>query len=45
MNCDLRVATTTLPEGQETGFLVADYSAGLEIICGALEVEENVKLW
>jgi hypothetical protein len=44
-NCDLRVATTTLPGGQETGSLVADDSAGLEIICGALEVEENVKLY
>jgi hypothetical protein len=44
-NCDLRVMTTTLPGGQETGFLVADDSVGLEIICGALEVEENVKLY
>jgi hypothetical protein len=43
--CDLRVTTTTLPGSQETGFLVADDSAGLEIICGALEVEENVKLY
>src|SRR5262245_57306874 len=43
-NCDLRVTTTILPGGQETGFLVADDSAGLEIICGALEVAENVKL-
>jgi hypothetical protein len=45
MNCDLRVTTTTLPGSQETGFLVADDSVGLEIICGALEVEENLKLW
>lgn len=44
-NCDLRVTTTTLPGGQETGFLVADDLAGVEIICGALEVKENVKLW
>jgi hypothetical protein len=44
MNCDLRVTTTTLPGGQETGFLVADDSAGVEIICGALSVRENVKL-
>jgi hypothetical protein len=44
-NCDLRVTTTTLSDGKETGFLVADDSAGLEIICGALEMEENVKLW
>jgi len=44
MNCDLRVTTTTLPGGQETGFLVADDLAGVEIICGALEVKENVKL-
>ena len=44
MNCDLRVRTTTLPGGQETGFLVADDLAGVEIICGALEVKENVKL-
>jgi hypothetical protein len=43
-NCDLRVTTTTLPGGQETGFLVADDSVGLEIICGALSVRENVKL-
>jgi hypothetical protein len=44
-NCDLRVTTTTLPGGQETGFLVADDSADIEIICGALEVEEKEKLW
>jgi hypothetical protein len=44
VNCDLRVTRTTLPGGQETGFLVADDSAGVEIICGALEVKENVKL-
>jgi hypothetical protein len=44
-NCDLRVTTTTLPGSHETGFLVADDSAGLEIICGALKVEENVELW
>jgi len=43
--CDLRVTTTTLPGSQETGFLVADDSAGLEIICVGLEVEENVKLY
>jgi hypothetical protein len=44
MNCDLRVTTTTLPGGQEAGFLVADDLAGVEIICGALSVRENVKL-
>jgi hypothetical protein len=44
-NCDLRVTMTTLPGDQETGFLVADDSAGVEIICGALEVAENVKLY
>src|SRR5262245_59192013 len=44
-NCDLRVTTTILPGGQETGFLVADDSAGLEIICGALEVAEKVELY
>src|SRR5262245_31476053 len=44
-NCDLRVTTTILPGGQETGFLVEDDLVGLEIICGALEVAENVKLY
>jgi len=44
MKCDLRVTTTILPGGQEIGFLVADDSAGVEIISGALEVAENVKL-
>ena len=41
-NCDLRV--TTLPGSRDARFLVADDSAGVEIICGALEVAENVKL-
>jgi hypothetical protein len=44
MDCDLRVTTTTLPGGQETGFIVEDELAGVEVICGALEVAENVKL-
>jgi hypothetical protein len=43
VNCDLRV--TTLPGSRDARFLVADDSAGLEITCGALEMEENVKLW
>jgi hypothetical protein len=42
-NCDLRL-TRLLPGSRDAGFLVADDSAGLEIICGALEVAENVKL-
>lgn len=45
MNCDLRVTRTTLPGRGDARFLVADDSADLEIICGALEVEENVKLY
>lgn len=43
-HCDLRVTTTTLSPTRETGFLVADQLAGVEIICGALEVKENVKV-
>jgi hypothetical protein len=42
-NCDLRV-TPILPGSLDARFLVADDSASVEIICGALEVAENVKL-
>jgi hypothetical protein len=42
--CDLRVTLTALAGSQEPGFCVADPSAGVEVLCGAIEVKENVKL-
>ena len=41
---DLRVEVTTRAEGGETWFRVVDETAGVEIVCGGLEVKENVKL-
>lgn len=43
-NCDLRVETTTRNEDGETVFRIVDEAAGIEVICGGLEVKENVKL-
>jgi hypothetical protein len=42
---DLSVSRAWLPESQEDGFLVVDDNAGVEILCGAVEVSENVKLY
>jgi hypothetical protein len=41
---DLRVEATTRAKGGETSFRVVDETAGVEIVCGGLEVKENVKL-
>jgi len=43
-DCRLSVSTTTLPGGHELGFRVADDTANVEIITGAIEIKENVKL-
>jgi hypothetical protein len=43
-NCDLRAETTVLVQGGETLFRVVDDLACVEIICGGLEVKENVKI-
>src|SRR5262245_19245150 len=40
---DLAVSRVRLPD-EEDGFLVVDVKAGVEILCGALEVKENIKL-
>lgn len=42
--CHLRVATAALPGQEEPGFMIADASAGVEIVCGGIEVRENVRL-
>jgi hypothetical protein len=44
-NADVSVSRTTLPGTDEEGFVVRDAAARLEIICGGLEVKENVKLY
>jgi len=43
-NCDLRVSVRTSPDGSQSGFVISDVSAGVEVTCGALELKENVKL-
>jgi hypothetical protein len=44
-NSDLEVNLTELPDAGETGFVLSDRLAGVELIFGGLEVRENVKLW
>ena len=44
LNCDLNVTTTRLAGTDELGFTLSDNSTGFEVICGALEVKENVNL-
>jgi hypothetical protein len=41
---DITIARTHLPDGLEDGFRVADDKADMEILCGALEIKENVNL-
>jgi len=41
---DLSVSRAPLPDDDEDGFLVADTNADFEVLCGGLEVRENVKL-
>lgn len=41
----LSVSRVRLPDGHDEGFLVVDASAELEVLCGAVEVKENVKLY
>lgn len=43
-DCDIQIASKVLPGGQEPGYFVSDRTAKLEIICGEIEVRENVKL-
>jgi hypothetical protein len=40
----LRVSVIEARAGNETSFVVTDPSVNLEVICGGLEVAENVKL-
>jgi hypothetical protein len=44
-NSDIVIARAPLPEEAEDGFVVRDAVAGVEIVCGGLEVAENVKLY
>lgn len=41
---NLEASICSIPETGEQGYRVADEAAGLEVICAALEVKENVKL-
>ena len=41
---DLSVSRVPLPGGQDEGVLVIDHDADVEILCGGVEVKENVKL-
>ena len=43
-NCNLSVTTVSLPNSDELGFRVLDDNEGVEIVCGGLEISENVKL-
>jgi hypothetical protein len=42
---DLSVSQVRLPDGRDQGFIVVDPKADVEIVCGAVEVKENVKLY
>jgi hypothetical protein len=44
-NSDLLVSKAQLQEGEPEGFLVVDAGADVEILCGGIEVKENVKLY
>lgn len=44
-NCDVQVDLVSLPDNEGMGYRVYDETVGFEVICGALEVAENVKLW
>jgi hypothetical protein len=41
----LVVLRVRLPENSDDGFLLRDEKAGVEVLCGGLEVKENVKLY
>jgi hypothetical protein len=43
-NAEIAVARFPSPDSGEQGFVVRDATARVEIICGAVEVKENVKL-
>jgi hypothetical protein len=44
-NCHLEVMTTALSEEGKAEFIVTDPSVNFEVLCGKIEVKENVKLW
>ena len=44
LDCNLRIETETRGKIGETVVRVLDDAAGVEIVCGGLEVKENVKL-
>ena len=44
-NSDLSVSRVQSREDQEDAFMVVDLAAGVEILCGGIEVKENVKLY
>jgi hypothetical protein len=42
---DLVIARYPMPQDPADGFVITDAKADLEIICGLVEVKENVKLY
>jgi hypothetical protein len=44
-NCAIEVTFRTNEQLNEVEYIVSDRNSGAEIVCGAFEVRENVKLW
>jgi hypothetical protein len=44
-NCQLRASRVERYDGERDGFGLYDDVADVEILCGKLEIKENVKLW
>ena len=44
-HANLVVLRMRLPDSSDDGFLLRDEKAGVEVLCGRLEVKENVKLY
>ena len=44
-NADITISRPAVPSDPHDGFLVVDVGADLEILCGSLEIKENVKLY
>ena len=44
-HANVAVLRVRLPGSDDDGFLLRDEKAGVEVLCGGLEVKENVKLY
>jgi hypothetical protein len=44
-HADIVISRAPVPDDEQDGFLVVDVSADVEILCGSLEIKENVKLY